>query len=81
MRLDGVLSADPDLVARIERGERLESGSPEEVELRAVAVHAVELLSQRTGLAARELDTWLWHRGGGAPYKARPRHRCRSTFY
>ena len=44
LRLDGVLWFDPELVARIERGELIEHGSPEEVEIRACAVHAVELL-------------------------------------
>ena len=37
-------SFDDDLVARIDDGVLLEHGSPEEVEIRAVALHAVELL-------------------------------------
>ena len=45
LRLDGVLVFDPGLVARIERGELIEHGSPEEVEIRACAVHAVERLA------------------------------------
>ena len=44
--LDGVLHLDPGPDARaIEAGELLDHGSPEEVELRAGAVHAVELLA------------------------------------
>ena len=49
LRLDGVLWFDPELVARIERGELIEHGSPEEVEIRACAVHAVELLVAASG--------------------------------
>ncbi len=86
LRLDGVLRFDPDLVARIEREELLLAGSPEEVEIRACAVHAVELLSgatraHGTPLWPYQLDHVLWNRGGGPAYKARPRHRARCWFY
>jgi len=43
--LDGVLRLDPVLEARIDAGELLAHGGGEEVELRACAVHAIELLS------------------------------------
>jgi hypothetical protein len=86
LRLDGVLVYDDDLLDRIDRGELLVAGSPEEVEIRAVAVHAVEAV--RTALAATgedvpswRLDQVLWERGGGPRYKAVPRHRARSVFY
>jgi len=86
LRLDGVLAYDDELVARIAAGELLPAGSPEEVEIRALGVHAVEAL--RAALAERGLDvpSWrldgvLWARGGGARYKAVPRHRSRSVFY
>jgi hypothetical protein len=86
LRLDGVLRFDPELVARIEREELLQAGSPEEVEIRACAVHAVELLSAATRahgtpLWPYQLDNVLWNRGGGPIYKARPRHRARCWFY
>lgn len=86
LRLDGVLHFDPDLVARIEREELLLAGSPEEVEIRACAVHAVELLSaatraRGTPLWPYQLDNLLWNRGGGPTYKAHPRHRARCWFY
>jgi hypothetical protein len=86
LRLDGVLSFDPALVARIDAGDLLEPGSAEEVEIRAVGLHAVELL--RAELARRDLDvpSWhldmvLWRRGGRPEYKAHPRHRARSPYY
>lgn len=81
LRLDGVLRFDPGLVDRIERERLLAPGSREEVEIRAVAVHAVELLAERLAIPARELDYWLWNRGGGPRYKAHRRHRCRCPYY
>jgi hypothetical protein len=82
LRLDGILTFAPDLVERIEAGELLEHGSPEEVEIRACAVHAVELLvAARTGSCAAEVDQLLWQRGQQPAYKASPRHRSRCTAY
>lgn len=82
LRLDGVLVLDPELVARIERGTLLEHGSAEEVEIRACAVDAVELLVAAHGATtAAAVDNALWLRGGESRYKAIPRHRARSTAY
>ena len=82
LRLDGVLEFEPELVGRIERAELLTPGSAEEVEIRACAVHAVELIAaELPGLPAATIDERLWQRGQGARYKAVPRHRCRSTAY
>jgi hypothetical protein len=82
LRLDGVLRLEPELTARIEAGQLLDHGSPEEVELRAVAVHAVELLAAaRPGLSPVEIDAALWNRGGEPRYKNRPRPRCRNRAY
>jgi Queuosine salvage protein len=81
LRLDGVLRFDPGLVERIARGELLEHGSPEEVEIRACAVHAVELLSAECGVAPHRLDALLWNRGQMPRYKRDPRHRARTTAY
>ena len=83
LRLDGVLSFDPALVERIEREELIEHGSPEEVEIRACALHAVELIvaARGGGTTAAEVDQVLWLRGGGPRYKSVPRHRSRCTAY
>ncbi len=86
LRIDGILHYADTLVARINAEEMIPLGSPEEVEIRACAVHAVELLVnelRRSGhnVAARELDYLLWNRGQGPAYKAHPRHRTRSVFY
>jgi hypothetical protein len=85
LRLDGVLWFEPELVARIEAGELIEHGSPEEVEIRACAVHAVELITAAqkpgAGVTAAQIDELLWNRGQAPDYKAVPRHRSRSTAY
>jgi hypothetical protein len=82
LRIDGVLAFDDELVARIDRGELIEHDSPEEVEIRACAVHAVELLVAAHGATtATAVDNTLWHRGGEPRYKAHPRHRARTTAY
>jgi hypothetical protein len=81
LRLDGVLRLDPSLEQRIEAGELLEHGSPEEVELRACAVHAVELLAATTPLSPAEIDAVLWNRGATQRYKSLPRPRSRNTAY
>ncbi|HEY0583749.1 MAG TPA: queuosine salvage family protein [Chloroflexota bacterium] len=86
LRLDGVLVYDPELVERIERQEVIAAGSREEHEIRAGALHAVELLAQAARDQSRpvtsmQLDYVLWNRGQQPAYKARPRHRTRTVFY
>jgi putative queuosine salvage protein len=84
LRLDGVLRFDPELVERIDREELIAHGTAEEVEIRACAVHAVELLGAAVpggGLSAAALDQLLWQRGQQPHYKVSPRHRSRCTAY
>jgi Queuosine salvage protein len=82
LRLDGVLRFDPRLVRRIDRGELIDHGSPEEVEIRACALHAVELIvANRPRSCAAQVDYALWTRGQQPRYKASPRHRSRCTAY
>lgn len=86
LRVDGLLAYNPDLLARIERGALIPAGSAEEVEMRAVTIHAVERLGaelRATGVSttSRQLDYILWNRGADEMYKALPRHRTRTVFY
>jgi hypothetical protein len=86
LRVDGILVYDADLLARIERGELIPAGSPEEIEIRAAAIHAAarivaELRQTGTETTASEIDYLLWNRGQGAKYKALPRHRTRTVYY
>lgn len=86
LRVDGVLRYVPELAGRIDHEELLAPGSAEEVEIRAVAIHAVERLADwlRTDgqpVTSMGLDQVLWRRGGGPRYKAVPRHRARTHAY
>ena len=86
LRVDGILRYDAALTARLAADELLPAGSAAEVEIRATAVHAVELLvaACRDGgraVSARELDYLLWHRGLAPHYREVPRHRTRTIFY
>ena len=86
LRVDGLLEYQDVLLARIERAEQIPAGSREEIEIRACAVHTVELLVARVHdcggtLTAADLDYLLWARGAAPRYKSRPRHRTRTTYY
>lgn len=86
LRCAGVLVYAAALADRIDSVENIEAGTPPEVEIRAVALHAVEGLVTRVRefgrtTTARELDSLLWTRGQRPEIKASPRHRTRSTFY
>jgi hypothetical protein len=86
LHVDGILRYDEELKGRIAAGEPLRAGSSEEIELRAAAVHAVELVvaelrSDGQAVTARDLDYLLWNRGQGQIYKELPRHRTRTIFY
>jgi CO/xanthine dehydrogenase Mo-binding subunit len=87
LRVDGVLSYDAGLAARIDREELIAAGSAEEVEIRACALHAVELTREALGrdgraVTAMGLDYVLWNRGQERHYKTiKPRHRARTVYY
>jgi hypothetical protein len=86
LRCHGVLVYEASLSQRIERAELLEVGSSEEIEIRAVAVEAVERLVAALGrlgkvTTAHALDGLLWNAGQAPEVKAHPRHRARCTFY
>jgi hypothetical protein len=82
LRVDGVLSYQPELLARIDREELIPAGSQEEREIRACALHAVELIrGHLPGITSMQLDYLLWNRGQQPRYKAQPRHRTRTVFY
>ncbi|MFQ5678049.1 MAG: queuosine salvage family protein [Gemmatimonadota bacterium] len=86
LRVDGLLTYAPALAARVDAEELIPPGSSEEIEIRACALHAVELLVRELDggsdpVNAMRLDYLLWNRGQGAGYKARPRHRTRTVYY
>ncbi len=87
LRVDGILLYNETLAARIDSAQLIPAGSREEVELRASAVHAVELMAQELISEGRDicpmkLDYLLWNRGQQPYYKQiHPRHRTRTVFY
>jgi hypothetical protein len=86
LRVDEILLYDKNLADRIDAGKLIPAGSPDEVEIRACALHAVELLKKELRKAGYQvtscgLDYLLWNRGQQPHYKAIPRHRTRTVFY
>jgi hypothetical protein len=74
------------LAELIQRLEHIPPGSPEEVEIRAATIWAVEILRQELGKRGQEvtsaqLDCWLWHLGQDDSYRSMPYHRTRTIFY
>ena len=74
LRCDGILAYTSD--------EVIESGSEKEIEIRACAIHVVELMKQHAkGLTAVNLDHMLWHRGYEPDlYRQKP-HRTLGVWY
>src|SRR5712691_7094339 len=83
LRVDGILSYEPGLLERIEREDLIPAGSTEEREIRACALHAVELVAGALHhkVTSMQLDYLLWNRGQLPAYKAKPRHRTQTVFY
>jgi hypothetical protein len=87
LRHEGVLSYTEALAARIDSGDEIAAGSAEEVELRALSIHACELIRDAaqaagyTTLTAVNLDHILWNRGYEADLAVLPRHRTCSVWY
>ncbi len=86
LRVDKILRYPAKLCARIEAGDLIAAGSREEIEIRACALHAVELIKAALNesgqpINAMGLDFLLWNRGQQPAYKAIPRHRTRTFFY
>lgn len=83
LRVDNVLSYTPELTQRIDSGDLLQPGSPEEVEIRCCAGEAVERLSRRKNLTSVQIDHMLWNiRFDDSRYRQSGRpHRTLTTDY
>jgi hypothetical protein len=82
----GVLCYEPALARKVDHGTLLESGSIEEVEIRANTIWAVELIRQELEsrgktFRAFEIDGVLWNMGQYEAFRAKPYHRTVSIFY
>lgn len=86
LRAWGILRYAPALAARVGRKVLLAPGSPEELEIRAATVWAVEWLREalhREGLVvtSTEVDWLLWDAGQRAQPRMKPYHRTRTIYY
>lgn len=86
LRVDNILIYNEKLCSRIDGGDLIAAGSREEIEIRACALHAVELIKTALNASgktvnAMALDFLLWNRGQQSKYKSIPRHRTRTIFY
>jgi len=86
LRQLGILRYAPAMAQKVDQKILLESGGPEEVEIRANTVWAVELIRQELdrlgkGLRAFEIDHMLWHLGQDRAFKKKPYHRTLTIFY
>lgn len=82
----GILHYDEALAERIDRKVPLVAGSPEEVEIRANTISAVDMIREelaRLGrpLKAFEVDWILWNLGQQEEFTLRPHHRTVTIFY
>ncbi|MAH05215.1 MAG: hypothetical protein CL561_06635 [Alphaproteobacteria bacterium] len=81
LRVDGILKYDEELSEIVDNKELIEAGCAYEIELRACAVHAVEMMAAKSGRSAIELDRILWHRAQEEAYKVLTPHRSETKFY
>ena len=82
----GILTYGPELAGRVDRREPIAAGSPEEVEIRAATIEAVERLraaleGRGRPLRAFEVDWYLWEAAQGGRYTRQPYHRTRTIYY
>lgn len=87
LRQDGVISYCDDLASKIDAGVPLVAGSAEEIELRSIAIHAVELIKAalhaqgHVDISSMNIDHLLWHRGYEEGFSDKPVHRTRTVWY
>ena len=86
LRHVGILQYSPSMEHKMDNNIFLEAGSPEEIEIRANTIWAVELIRQELTqmgkkLRAFEIDWILWNLGQQSQFKAKPYHRTVTIYY
>lgn len=81
LHVDGILEYDDKLLQTIAEGTAIKSGSLMEIEIRACALAAVELISRLHPLSAMQIDHILWHKSHNEPYAGHPAHKTVTYFY
>jgi len=82
----GILHYARSLAQKVDQKIFLEAGSPEEVEIRANTIRAVELIRKELalmgkGLRAFEVDWILWNMSQAPGFKTKPYHRTVTISY
>ncbi len=86
LRRLGILQYKPELAQKVDQEVHLEPSSPEEVEIRANTIWAVELIRRELEqmgkrLRAFEIDWILWNLGQGMEFRVKPYHRTLTIYY
>jgi hypothetical protein len=86
LRQLGIVRYHPQLAQQVDGQALIAAESPEEVEIRAATVWAVERIRQEVqtrgmNLRAFEIDGMLWHLGQEAAFREKPYHRTVTVFY
>ena len=86
LRHAGIIEYDENLGKKVDQKMLIEPGSPEEVEIRANTIRAVELIRRElekigTRLKAFEIDWALWNLGQQESFRKKPYHRTVTIFY
>ncbi len=86
LRQIDILEYNKILSEKVDKKILLEPGSPEEVEIRANTIWAVELIRRELNgmgkkLMAIEIDWLLWNLGQDNKYRIKPYHRTLTCFY
>ncbi len=86
LRAWGVLRYAPDLAKRVDKKIPLAKDSPEEIEIRASMVWAVEILraelsKNNRNLNSVQMDWFLWEASQGNVKGMKPYHRVRTIYY
>jgi hypothetical protein len=82
----GVLRYRRDLAVKVDEEVLLNAGGPEEVEIRANTIWAVEGIRQELALGgldlkAFEIDGILWNLGQQDRYRSKPYHKVKTIYY
>lgn len=80
IRYFGAIQYNQELAEKVDNMELIPSGSREEIEIRAFTVWICELISQKIGLTAGEVDRVIWWLGQEVKID-QPYHRTYTIYY
>jgi hypothetical protein len=86
LRTWGIIKYDAGLARRVDGGVELTKDCPEEVEIRAATLWAVEFLREAMSqkgqaLTSNQVDWFLWNKSHSSAVKMKPYHRVRTIYY